>query len=89
MDEYKAIYDALSEFYRVNEDLRNDLEHYSLKETGRTLTTNIELFAAQNANTEYFDRIMDELNDLNAEPHSISEMEIMYEIIDDFNLLEV
>ena len=89
MTSYKLILNGLKEFYRVNDDLRNDLEKYSKENTGRTIDQNIELYAKRYSNTKYTQQIIEELNDLNAEPHCISEMEIMYEMIDDFSLMEV
>ena len=89
MDKYNIILEGLKGFYNVNNDLRQDLEQYSIEGTGRTLNQNIELFAKNNANNEYTDQIIEELEALNSAPHSISEMEIMYEFIDDFSLMEV
>lgn len=89
MTNYELILNGLREFYSVNEDLRKDLEEQSMEYTGRSLDTNIKLFAKANANNKYTKQIIKELDDLNSEPHSISEMEVMYEFIDNFSLMEV
>ena len=88
MDKYKALYNALKAFYKVNPDLLSDLEKYSIDETGRSLEDNFKLYAANHANKADYEAIKTELDYLNSEPHSISEMEIMYEIIDGFSFLE-
>ena len=89
MTTYELILNGLKEFYSVNDVLRADLEKYSKENTGRTLDHNIELYAKKYSSTKYVQQIIDELNDLNADPHCISEMETMYELIDDFSLMEV
>lgn len=88
MDKYTAILNGMKEFYRVNDILRADLERASMEATGRSLDRNIELFAKANADHPKAQQIIDELNELNGEPHCISEMEIMYETIDEFVYLE-
>ena len=87
MSNYEIIYKGLKEFYSVNSDLLSDLERYSEEQTGRNLDENIRLYAEKYANSECFEDIKDGLTELNSEPHSISEMEIMYEIIDGFVFL--
>ena len=89
MTNYELILNGLKEFYRVNDDLRNDLEKHSMECTNRTIDQNIELFAKRNSGSKYAQQIIEELNMLNEEPHCISEMETMYEMIDDFSLMEV
>ena len=88
MTNYKLILNGLKEFYRVNNDLRNDLEAYSIECTNRSIDQNIELFARINANNDYTQQVIEALNVLNREPLCISEMETMYEMIDDFSLME-
>ena len=88
MDNYTLILNGLKEFYTVNDILRADLERVSIESTGRTLDRNFELFAKANADHPTAQQIIDELNDMNSEPHCISEMEIMYETIDEFSLME-
>ena len=88
MTNYELIFNGLKEFYRVNDVLREDLEKYSMESTNRTIDQNIELFARINANNDYTQQVIEALNDLNREPHCISEMETMYEMIDDFSLME-
>lgn len=88
MDKYKALYNALKTFYKVNPDLLNDLENYSIEETGRSLDANIELYAAKIAESNDYMTIKKEIDYLNEEPHSISEMEIMYELIDNFAYID-
>lgn len=88
MTNYELISNGLKEFYKVNDDLRKDLEAYSMENTKRTIDQNIDLFAKHNANTKHAQQIIEELNLLNEEPHCISEMETMYEIIDDFAYMQ-
>lgn len=88
MDKYKALYNALKTFYKVNPDLLSDLENYSIEETGRSLDANIELYAAKIAESNDYMTIKKEIDYLNEEPHSISEMEIMYELIDNFAYID-
>ena len=88
MNNYTLILNGLKEFYTVNDTLRADLERASMEATGRSLDCNIEMFARLNADHPKAQQIIDELNDLNSEPHCISEMEVMYETIDEFSLME-
>lgn len=88
MDNYTILLDGLKKFYKVNDLLLSDLEKYSIDETGRSLEDNFKLYAANHANKADYETIKTELDYLNSEPHSISEMEIMYEIIDGFSFLE-
>ena len=88
MTNYELILNGLKEFYKVNDDLRKDLEAYSMENTKRTIAQNIELFAKINDNNDYTQQVIEALNDLNREPHYISEMETMYEMIDDFAYMQ-
>lgn len=87
MSNYEAILTGLRKFYNVNDELQKDLERYSMEETGRTLDQNIELFAEKYANDESAADIIGELDDLNTEPHCISEMNDMYDAIYEFKYL--
>ncbi len=88
MNNYILILNGLKEFYTVNDTLRADLERASMEATGRSLDQNIEMYARLNADHPKAQQIIDELNDLNSEPHCITEMEVMYETIDEFSLME-
>ena len=88
MDNYTIIFNELTKFLNVNDVLRASLEKYSFEITGRPLDQNIELFARTYANTEHAEAIIDELQYMNLEPHDITEMEIMYQYIDDMKELK-
>ena len=88
MNNYSLILEGLKEFYDVNEDLRKDLEEHSIEETGRSLEANFKLFAQHNANSEHTKELIEWLDEMNSEPHCISEMEDMYELIDEFKYME-
>ena len=89
MTNYELILNGLKEFYTVNDTLRADLERFSLESTGRSLDQNFEMFAKLNANHPKAQQIIDDIDELNSEPHCITDMEIMYETIDEFALMEV
>ena len=88
MDNYTIILNELTKFFDVNDVLRASLEKYSLEITGRPLDQNVELFARTYANAEHTEAIIDELQYMNQEPHDITEMEVMYQYIDDMEELK-
>lgn len=86
MEKYNTILSALTTFFDVNDDLRNELNNLSIKEHGKSLNELIELCAKDSVNLpdSDYNEYLNYLNELNKEPHSISEMDEMYSFIYDF-----
>lgn len=89
MSNFDLIYENLKEFYRVNDDLRNDLNNFCIECHGITLNEFLKTYAKSCSESDNVQIYIDELKYLNEEPHSITEQETMYELIEYFNLEEV
>lgn len=89
MSNFDLIYENLKEFYRVNDDLRNDLNNFCIECHGISLDDFIKAYAKSCSESDKVQIYIDELKYLNEEPHSITEQEIMYEIIEYFDFKEV
>ena len=89
MSNYDFIYENLKEFYRVNDDLRNDLNNFCIECHGITLDEFFKAYAKSSSESDNVQTYIDELKYLNEEPHSITEQEIMYELIEIFDFQEV
>ena len=89
MSNYDLIYENLTKFYSVNDDLRNDLNNFCIDCHGITLDEFFKAYAKSRSESDKVQIYIDELKHLNEEPHSITEQEIMYEIIEYFDLKEV
>lgn len=89
MRNFNLIYENLKEFYRVNDDLRNDLNNFCIECHGISLGDFIKAYAKSCSESDNVQIYIDELKCLNEEPHSITEQEIMYEIIEYFDFMEV
>ena len=86
MEKYNTILSALTTFFDVNDDLRNELNNLSIEEHGKSLNELIELCAKDSVKLpdSDYNEYLSYLNELNKEPHSISEMDEMYSFIYDF-----
>ena len=89
MSNFDLIYKNLKEFYRVNNDLRNDLNNFCIECHGVSLNEFFKTYAKSCSESDNVQIYIDELKYLNEEPHSITEQETMYELIEYFNLDEV
>lgn len=86
MSNFDLIYENLKEFYRVNDDLRNDLNNFCIECHGISLDDFIKAYAKSCSESDNVQIYIDELKYLNEEPHSITEQEVMYELIEYFEL---
>lgn len=89
MSNFDLIYEYLTKFYSVNDDLRNDLNNYCIECHGITLDEFFKAYAKSCSESDNVQIYIDELKNLNAEPHSITEQQTMYELIEYFDLQEV
>lgn len=89
MSNYDFIYENLKEFYRVNDDLRNDLNNFCIECHAISLDEFLQVCAKSYSESDQVKEIVEELKELNEEPHCISDMETMYEIIEYFDIEEV
>ena len=89
MSNYDLIYENLTKFYSVNDDLRKDLNNFCIDCHGITLNEFFKTYAKSCSESDKVQICIDELKHLNEEPHSITEQQTMYELIEYFDLQEV
>lgn len=89
MSNFDLIYEYLTKFYSVNDDLRNDLNNFCIECHGITLNDFIKAYAKSCSESDNVQIYIDELKYLNEEPHSITEQITMYELIEYFDFKEV
>ena len=87
MDKYNMLLAAIKEFFNVNDELRNDLNSTCIESYDKSLDEVLEIWTRKEAAGPNYDDILSRLNDLNSDPHSISEMEEMYDFIDNLDYL--
>lgn len=88
MSNYNLIYENLTKFYSVNDDLRNDLNNFRIECHGIILNEFFKAYAKSCSESDDVQIYIDELKYLNEEPHSITEQETMYELIENFDFQE-
>lgn len=83
MNKYENILEKITNFFDVNEDLRNDLNKIALKEHKITLDRMLRNWSKKisKLNKSRYKEVEKYLDDLNKEPHSIIEMEEMYDFV--------
>ena len=82
---YDILFAKMQDFFNVNDDLRNELNDISIREHNLTLDNLIVTWCKSNSElkTEAFSGVVSYLDMLNNDPHSISEMQEMYDFIYD------
>lgn len=85
-EKYNTLLPLLQEFFSVNPDLKGDLNRIALKEHNISLDNMIVKWCEKNSrlNDKDFSELVDYLKDLNTAPHSITEMDVMYDFVYDF-----
>ena len=81
MSKYGILLEKTREFFNVNDILRSDLNIIALQEHHITLDTLIDNWCKVNADSKDFDSLVGYLDDLNSDPHCITEMEEMYDFV--------
>ena len=83
MNKYENILEKISKFFDVNDDLRNDLNKIALREHRITLDEMLRNWSKKIArlNKSRYTEVEKYLDELNKEPHCITEMEEMYDFV--------
>lgn len=86
MNKYSTLLSSIKEFFDVNDNLKNELNNIALNEHGKSLEELFELWAKNNSSLpeNEYNELINYMNDLNKEPHSISELEELYSFVYDF-----
>ena len=86
-NKYNKLLTGIKKFFDVNDDLRNDLNNRCIELYNKTLDEVLETWAGITAKSPHVKEVISYIDDLNEEPHCISEMMEMYDFIDDFSLI--
>ena len=81
MSNYGILLEKTREFFNVNDILRSDLNRIALQEHHITLDTLIDNWCRSNADSVHFNSLVNYLDELNSEPHCMTEMEEMYDFV--------
>ena len=84
---YTRLLTGIRKFFDVNDVLRSDLNNKCIESYNMSLDEVLVIWAKVNAKSPHVTEVIDYLDDLNSEPHYISEMIEMYDFIDDFSLI--
>lgn len=88
MNKYNTLLSSIRKFFDVNDTLRKELDTIAIEEHGKSLDDLLILWAkkASMLDNESYIELVEYLNELNTEPHYISEMDEMYDFIYDFEV---
>lgn len=84
---YIRLLTGIRKFFDVNDVLRSDLNNTCIEFYNMSLDKVLEIWAEVTAKSPHVTEAIDYLDDLNSDPHYISEMIEMYDFIDDFSLI--
>lgn len=85
MDRFNILLEAYKKLFDVNDDLKKELNDISINEHNKNLDDLIVLRAkeASSLSEKDYNEHINFINELNKDPHCITELEIMYSFIYD------
>ena len=86
-NKYIRLLAGIRNFFDVNDVLRSDLNNTCIESYNKSLDEVLEIWAEVTAKSPHVTEVIDYIDNLNSEPHYISEMIEMYDFIDDFSLI--
>lgn len=86
-NKYNKLLTGIKQFFDVNDVLRSDLNNTCIESYNMSLDEVLKTWAEVTAKSPHVTEVIDYIDNLNSEPHYISEMIEMYDFIDDFSLI--
>lgn len=84
LENYNQLYTEIKKFYDVNDELKNALNLFCLETHNITLDDFFKSWAEKYSKSDNVKDIINALEEANKCPHSISELEDLYETIESF-----